>query len=87
MISYHADINSDNNPYEIGLERLINLEKKDDFIGKSALKKIKKNGVKKKLIGLIINCDPFEYPNNEFWEVTLNEKIIGKVTSAVYSLD
>ena len=40
---------------------------------------------KKKLIGLIINCDPFEYPNNEFWEVTLNEKIIGKVTSAVYS--
>ena len=85
MISYHADINSDNNPYEIGLERLINLEKKDDFIGKSSLKKIKKNGVKKKLIGLIINCDPFEYPNNEFWEVILNEKIIGKVTSAVYS--
>ena len=85
MISYHADINSDNNPYEIGLERLINLDKKDDFIGKSALKKIKKNGVKKKLIGLIINCEPFKYPNNEFWEVILNEKIIGKVTSAIYS--
>ena len=85
MISYHADINSDNNPYEIGLERLINLDKKDDFIGKSALKKIKKNGVKNKLIGLIINCEPFKNPNNEFWEVILNEKIIGKVTSAVYS--
>ena len=85
MISYHADINSDNNPYEIGLERLINLDKKDDFIGKSALKKMKKNGVKNKLIGLIINCEPFKNPNNEFWEVILNEKIIGKVTSAVYS--
>ena len=41
--------------------------------------------MKNKLIGLIINCEPFKYPNNEFWEVILNEKIIGKVTSAIYS--
>ena len=39
----------------------------------------------KKLIGLIINCDPFEYPNNEFWDIINNNKKIGKVTSAVYS--
>ena len=85
MLSYHADINSNNNPYEVGLERLVDLDKDDDFIGKLALTNIKKNGAKNKQIGLVIECDPFQNPNNEFWYIINNNKKIGKVTSAVYS--
>ena len=85
MLSYHADINSNNNPYEVGLGRLVDLDKENDFIGKLALKKIKKNGIINKQIGLIIECNPLEYPNNEFWDVINNGQKIGKITSAVYS--
>ena len=85
MLSYHADINSNNNPYEVGLERLVDLDKDNDFIGKLALTNIKKNGVKNKQIGLVIECDPLQNPNNEFWDIINNNKKIGKVTSAVYS--
>ena len=85
MLSYHADINSNNNPYEVGLGRLVDLDKENDFIGKLALKKIKKNGIVNKQIGLIIECNPLEYPNNEFWDVINNGQKIGKITSAVYS--
>ena len=85
MLSYHADINSNNNPYEVGLERLVDLDKDDDFIGKLALTNIKKNGTKNKQIGLVIECDPLQNPNNEFWDIINNNKKIGKVTSAVYS--
>jgi len=85
MLSYHADINSNNNPYEVGLERLVDLDKEVDFIGKLALKNIKKNGVRNKQIGLIIECNPLKNPNNEFWDIINNNKKIGKVTSAVYS--
>ena len=85
MLSYHADVNSNNNPFEVGLERLVNLDKKTDFIGKSALKKIKKNGIKKIQVGLIIECEPLRSPNNEFWDVKKKGIKIGKVTSAVYS--
>ena len=85
MLSYHADINSNNNPYEVGLERLVDLDKDDDFIGKLALPNIKKNGAKNKQIGLVIECDPLQNPNNEFWDIINNNKKIGKVTSAVYS--
>ena len=85
MLSYHADINSNNNPYEVGLERLVDLDKDDDFIGKLALTNIKKNGAKNKQIGLVIECDPLQNPNNEFWDIINNNKKIGKVTSAVYS--
>ena len=39
----------------------------------------------RKQIGLIIDCNPLEYPNNEFWDVINNGQKIGKITSAVYS--
>ena len=85
MLSYHADMDSNNNPYELGLERLINLEKENDFIGKNALKKIKKNGTKFLQAGVFIKSKPMRDPNTDFFEIFYKNKKIGKVTSAVFS--
>ncbi len=54
ILNYGIDMTLDNNPYELGLERLVNLDKAADFIGKDALKRIAKEGVKKKLVGVEI---------------------------------
>ena len=35
------------NPFEIGMDRLVDLEMEADFVGKEALKKIKKEGIKR----------------------------------------
>ena len=85
MLSYHADADINTNPYEVGLDRLVSLDSDINFIGKNALKKIKENGVKRKQVGLIIDCDPLKGPNTTFWKIKKNNKIVGKVTSAVYS--
>ena len=85
MLSYHADLDSQNNPFEMGLDRLVNLEKHSDFIGKKALSIIKRNGASRKHVGLILKMDPLDSPNKEFWPIKMNKKIIGKITSAVYS--
>ncbi|MBD1135636.1 glycine cleavage system protein T [Pelagibacterales bacterium SAG-MED47] len=85
MLSYHADADINTNPYELGLERLVNLDSKINFIGKEALKKIKKYGIKRKQVGLEIDCKPLEGPNTSFWSIHNNGVIVGKVTSAVYS--
>tara|TARA_A100001015_G_scaffold56373_1_gene61977 strand:+ start:44 stop:1183 length:1140 start_codon:yes stop_codon:yes gene_type:complete len=85
MLSYHADADIHTNPYELGFDRLINLETDIDFIGKEALKKIKQNGIKRKQVGLIIDCNPLSGPNTTFWPIEKDGKTIGKVTSAVYS--
>ena len=85
MLSYHADMDINTNPFELGLDRLVNLEGKEDFIGKTALKRIKDNGVLRKQVGLIIEGQPLSGPNTRFWEIEYNEKIVGKVTSAIYS--
>ncbi len=85
MLSYHADADINTNPFELGLDRLVNLENDIDFIGKDALKKIKQDGIKRKQVGLIIDCNPLSGPNTTFWPIKKNGKKIGKVTSAVYS--
>ena len=85
MLSYHADADIYTNPFELGLDRLVNLESEVNFIGKKALKKIKKNGINRKQVGLIIDCEPLSGPNTTFWLIKKDGKKIGKVTSAIYS--
>ena len=85
MLSYHADADINTNPFELGLDRLINLDSKIDFIGKKALVKIKEEGIKRKQVGLELDGDPLNGPNTTFWSINKDSKKIGKVTSAVYS--
>jgi aminomethyltransferase len=85
MLSYHADADINTNPFELGLDRLVNLENEVNFIGKEALKKIKQNGIKRKQVGLELDCKPLKGPNTTFWSIYKDGEKIGKVTSAVYS--
>jgi len=85
MLSYHADMDIDTNPYELGLDRLLNPDMEADFIGKAALQHIRRQGVSRKQVGLIITAPPLGGPNTTFWPVHAGGKVIGKVTSAVYS--
>jgi glycine cleavage system aminomethyltransferase T len=54
ILNYGIDMTLENNPYEVGLERLVNLDKAAAFIGRDALRKIQKQGTKKKLVGVEI---------------------------------
>ncbi len=85
MLSYHADMDASTNPFELGLDRLVDLEMPADFIGKASLQSIKQNGVTRSQVGLVIEGEPLSGPNTEFWSVSSGDKIVGKVTSAVYS--
>ena len=85
MLSYHADADINTNPFELGMDRLVNLDSNNKFIGKDALIKIKEKGVTRKQVGITIDCDPLKGPNTIFWPIIKNDKKIGKVTSAVFS--
>lgn len=85
MLSYHADADIHTNPFELGLDRLVNLDIEANFIGKSALRRIKAKGVERKQVGLILDGAPLSGPNTSFWTITYKEETIGKVTSAVFS--
>ena len=85
MLSYHADMTLANNPYEMGMERLVDLDMEADFISKAALTLIKERGVSQQLVGLEIDGAPFVGSNDFFWPVLKEGVKVGTVTSAIYS--
>jgi aminomethyltransferase len=84
ILNWGADMTLENNPYEVDLDRLVDGAKTADYLGKSALARIKKQGVSRKLAGIEIEGDRIEF-NATRWPVSANGGRVGNVTSAIYS--
>jgi len=84
ILSYGADMDAETNPYECGLGWQVDL-KKDAFIGKAALAKIKEQGVTHKLAGLKMGGKPITWYAADFYHVFKDDELVGYVTSAWYS--
>ncbi len=87
MLSYHADMDIDTNPFELGLGRLVDLDMEAECVSLPALQSISDKGVSRIQVGIIIDGDPLTATNNIFWPVRAASGTtqIGKVTSAIYS--
>jgi len=85
MLSYHADMDINTNPFELGLDRLVDLDMKSEFIGKQALRSIRAEGVTRLQVGLEIEGQPLARPNEKHWPLRAGSEDVGYVTSAVYS--
>ncbi len=91
ILAYGADMWLDTNPYEVdmGYEWMVDLEQEADFIGKDALRRIKEEGIKRKLVGVEIAGEKLgTYIDGsmiDFFPVHKNDDRIGNVTSACYS--
>lgn len=85
ILNYGSDMTLNDNPYEVGLGWLVDLDKKPDFVGKAALARIKKQGVRKKLVGVEIHGPKIFSWLSEPWPVKANGKTVGKLTAMTYS--
>jgi len=85
ILSYLADMDRTNNPYEVGLDWMVDLDQEDDFIGKEVLREISLKGPAKKLIGAEIKGDPITVFNDEHWPVLIDGKKVGSMKALVYS--
>jgi glycine cleavage system aminomethyltransferase T len=86
LLNYWEDMTESTNPYEVGLEKFVDLDQEVDFIGKEALKKIKAAGIKRKLVGLEIHSEPLS-KSAQPWPIECNGQPVGVITSAIYSPD
>ena len=78
---YGNDIDKTTNPIEAGLGWITKV-KKGNFIGLDAIKKIKAEGIKRKLVAMIASERSFP---RQGYEISANDKIIGNVTSGTVS--
>jgi aminomethyltransferase len=88
IFNWGADMTYENNPLELGLERLVDFSQKDEAcISIAALRRIRERGVERRLVGVELDGAPFAGLNNVKWPAykSGNKVPIGKVTSAIYS--
>lgn len=84
IFNHGVDMTLENNPYEVGLDRLVDLDKEADFLGREALRRVRAEGVKRRLVGVEIAGAPIEF-NMTRWPVRKDGEAVGQVTSAIYS--
>jgi aminomethyltransferase len=84
ILNWGADITLDTNPYEVGLERLVDEQKEARFIGQEALRRIRAAGPRRILAGVEIGGDRISF-NSTKWPVEAGGKAVGHITSAIHS--
>ncbi len=85
FLSWGSDMDWNMNPYEMGLDKFVDLGSEDDFIGKAALAEIAANGPKRRLIGLFVDGAPIRQGPVRWWPVVIDGHEIGFVTSATWT--
>jgi aminomethyltransferase len=84
IFNYGCDMTLENNPYELGLDRLVDVDKEADYMGKEALARIRQQGVSRKLVGIEIDGERLGF-NSTKLSAKSGDREVGKVTSALYS--
>ena len=73
-----------NSPYECGFDKYVNIDSDVDFLGKEKLKKIKAEGIKKKLMGVKIDAKEISV-NGSMDLVDEDNNVIGELRSGCYN--
>jgi glycine cleavage system aminomethyltransferase T len=84
ILNWGADMTLDTNVYEVGLDYLVDEGKPAPYVGRDALRRIKSEGITRKLVGVEIAGDRIEM-NSTLWRVKMGGDTVGRVTSAVFS--
>jgi glycine cleavage system aminomethyltransferase T len=83
IFNWGADMTYDNNPYEMGLDRLVDLDV--ECIARDALRRISESGVERRIVGIEMDGERFPTLNNVKWPASRDGEQVGKVTSACHS--
>jgi len=84
LLSYGNDFDNNDNPFECGFDQYVSLDSEVNFLGKENLKKVKSDGILKKLMGIKIDAKEVSISGSLDLKDE-NGNIIGELRSACYS--
>lgn len=85
LLSFGGDTDDNTNPFEVRLDRYVDLHLDADVIGIESLKKIKKDGVKRHQLGVILEGDTAGNVHAIWYDVLSGEAKIGSMTNGCWS--
>lgn len=85
IFNWGADMTWEDNPLELGLERLVDFEMRGECVAMEALRRIRDRGVARRIVGVELDGSPFPALNFTKWPAESGGRSVGRVTSAIYS--
>ena len=82
MPLYGNELDTETNPFEAGLGRIVKLDKPADFVGRAALEKVARDGPAKRLVGLVVRGRGIA---RHGYPVVADDRRTGVVTSGTHS--
>lgn len=84
LLSYGSDITLADNPFTFGMGRFVEFDQDSDFIGRDALRKISKEGPRRRLVGVEIDGAPIP-GNDSMWAMSRDGSPTGRITRCIWS--
>lgn len=85
LVSVGGDTDDDTNPFEIRMERFIDLDVPDDTIGVQALRQIKARGIRRHQMGIVLQGERPAPLGVRREDVLLDGRSVGMMTNCVWS--
>ena len=82
MPRYGNELDRSTNPFEANLGRVVKLDKSGDFVGRAALEKVARDGVARRLVGLVMRGRGIA---RHGYPVLVGDRASGVVTSGTHS--
>ena len=84
LLSYGNDFDNNDNPFECGFDQYVSLNSEVNFLGKENLKRVKSDGIQKKLMGVQFDIKEISLVGSLDLKDE-KDNIIGELRSACYS--
>jgi len=82
MPLYGNELDRSTNPFEAGLGRVVKLDKAGDFVGRAALERVARDGVDRKLVGMVLRGRGIA---RHGYPIHAGDRVTGVVTSGTQS--
>lgn len=85
LLSWGGDTDDQTNPFEVRMERYVDLNVPDDTVGIEALRRIKAEGPKRHQLGVILEGDSPAGSAFTWFDITLEGTKVGDLTNIIWS--
>lgn len=85
LLSWGGDTDARTNPFEVRMEKYVNTDAPDDVVGIDALRRVRKEGAKRRQMGIVLEGDS-PAANHPVWlDISQDGGKIGDMTNGVWS--
>lgn len=85
LLSWGGDTDDDTNPFEVRLEKFVDLDVGDEVVGIDALRRIRSDGPRRHQLGLILDDDEPAEHHSDWYDILADGEKVGDMTNGVWS--